>query len=220
MKRIIVFAPHPDDDIIGCGGSIAKHASLGREVTTVFMTSGEAGSLTCSGDELAAMREDEARQASSLLGVGEVIFMRNPDGYLEFSRDNLVRLVSLLRLKKPDTVYIPHQNDSNEDHHVTCRLVLDACRRAGGPWFRECGSSPWAVKTILAYEVWTPLQGVSYTEDITPFMEQKVAALRLHASQLKDIQYDEAVRGLNNYRGIMSGRGRYCECFQVLKAEL
>ncbi|MGE5398546.1 MAG: PIG-L deacetylase family protein, partial [Chitinophagales bacterium] len=53
MKRIMVFAPHPDDDILGCGGSIAKHTSLNHEVITVFMTSGESGSLTCSREELA-----------------------------------------------------------------------------------------------------------------------------------------------------------------------
>lgn len=217
MKRIMVFAPHPDDDILGCGGSIAKHARQGHEIITVYMTSGESGSLTYSRDELAALRENEARQASLLLKVNETIFLRNPDGYLEYNRDNLVKIVSLLRAKKPDIVYLPHRLDGNEDHRVTGKLVLDACRRSGGPWFQECRGRPWGIKTILAYEIWTPLHDVSYIEDITPYMEQKLDALRLHASQLKDIQYDEAIRGLNLYRGIMSGKGRYCECFQVIK---
>lgn len=217
MKRIMVFAPHPDDDILGCGGSIAKHARQGHEIITVYMTSGESGSLTYSHDELAALRENEARQASLLLKVNETIFLRNPDGYLEYNRDNLVKIVSLLRANKPDIVYLPHRLDGNEDHRVTGKLVLDACRRSSGPWFQECHGRPWGIKTILAYEIWTPLHDVSYIEDITPYMEQKLDALRLHASQLKDIQYDEAIRGLNLYRGIMSGKGRYCECFQVIK---
>lgn len=220
MKRIMVFAPHPDDDILGCGGSIVMHTARGNEVTTVFMTSGEAGSLFVPCGDLAVMRENEARQASDLLKVSETIFMRNPDGYLEFKQDNLVKLVTLIRSKKPDTVYLPHQLDGNEDHRITYKLVLDACRRAGGPWFQECPGSPWRVKTILAYEIWTPLQEVSYIEDITPYMDQKLDALRLHASQLKDIRYDDAILGLNQYRGIMSGKGRYCECFQVVKTEL
>lgn len=109
MKRIMVFAPHPDDDILGCGGSIAKHARQGHEIITVYMTSGEAGSLTYSRDELAALRENEARQASLLLKVNETIFLRNPDGYLEYNRDNLVKIVSLLRANKPDLVYLPHR---------------------------------------------------------------------------------------------------------------
>ncbi|MGE5389625.1 MAG: PIG-L deacetylase family protein [Deltaproteobacteria bacterium] len=217
MRRIMVFAPHPDDDVLGCGGSIAKYAKQGHEVITVFMTSGEAGSLTCSCSELAVLRENEARQASEVLGVKETIFLGNPDGFLEYGRDNLVRIMDLLRSEKPHMVFLPHGLDGNEDHRVTHKLVLDACRRASGPWFQECPGTPWEVKTILAYEVWTPLQEVSYIEDITPHMEQKLAALRLHASQLEDIRYDEAIRGLNNYRGIMSGKGQFCECFQVLK---
>lgn len=220
MKKIMVFAPHPDDDVLGCGGSIAKYSQQGHAVITVYMTSGEAGSLTCSRDELATKRENEARQASLLLKVNETIFLRNPDGYLVYNRDNLVKIVSLLRTKKPDIIYLPHCLDGNEDHRVTHKLVLDACRRSRGPWFQECQGSPWEVKTILAYEIWTPLQDVSYSEDITSYMEQKINALRLHASQLEDIQYDKAIRALNHYRGIMGGKGQYCECFQVLKAEL
>lgn len=220
MKKIMVFAPHPDDDVLGCGGSIAKHARQGCHIITVYMTSGEAGSLACSASELAALRENEARQASALLGVNETVFLRNPDGYLAYNRDNLVKIVSLLRANKPDIVYLPHPLDGVEDHRVTCKLAQEACRRSSGPWFQECQGAPWEVKTILAYEVWTPLQGVSYIENITPYMEQKLNALRLHASQLKDIQYDEAIRGLNQYRGIMSGKGQYCECFQVLKADI
>lgn len=214
----MIFAPHPDDDILGCGGSIARYARQGHEVTTVFMTSGEAGSLNVPCDELADMRENEARQAAMVLKVSECIFLKNPDGYLEYNRDNLVEIVTMLRCRKPDIIYLPHSLDGNEDHRVTHKLVLDACRRASGPWFQECPGSPWEVKTILAYEVWTPLQEISYVEDITPCMEQKLAALRSHASQLKDIPYDEAIQGLNRYRGIMSGQGQYCECFQVLKA--
>jgi len=220
MKKIMVFAPHPDDDILGCGGSIAKHADQGKEVHTVFMTSGESGSLTYSGDELAAVRENEARNASRFLGVKNTVFLRNPDGYLEFSRDNTSGIVTLIRSIQPDIVYIPHQHDANEDHRTTAMLVIDACRRAGGPWFPECGPTPWSVKTILAYEVWTPLQHVSYMEDITSWADTKIEALRLHASQLKDIQYDDAIMGLNRYRGIMSGKGGFCEAFQVLKTEL
>jgi len=220
MKKIMVFAPHPDDDILGCGGSIAKYSDQGHEITTVFMTSGEAGSLTYTRDQLATQREKEARQASFHLRVNETVFLRNPDGYLEYNRDNLVKIVSLLRTKKPDIIYLPHHLDGNEDHRITYKLVLDACRRSSGPWFQECQGKPWEVKTVLAYEIWTPLQDVSYAEDITPYIEQKLNALRLHVSQLKDIQYDEAIRALNHYRGIMSGKGQYCECFQVLKAEL
>lgn len=213
----MVFSPHPDDDLLGCGGSMAKHIHNGHEVYVVYMTSGDAGSLQYSKDQLTLIREKEARQAALLLGIKETIFLRNPDGYLEYNRENLVRLINLLRLKKPDLVYLPHQRDGHEDHRATSKLALEACRRAGGPWFQECQGEPWKIQTILGYEVWTPLAEVSWAEDITPYMDQKIEALRLHASQIGPIQYDEAIRSFNRYRGIMTGQGQFCECFQVLK---
>lgn len=100
MKKILVFAPHPDDDVIGCGGSIAKHTKQGSKVTVVYMTSGDAGSLNYSKEELAQIREKEARSAAEILGVEDLIFLRNSDGYLEYNKENLVKIIELIRDKK------------------------------------------------------------------------------------------------------------------------
>ena len=96
-------------------------------------------------------------------------------------------------------------------------MVVEAIVRASGPWFQECSGESWQVQTVLCYEVWTPIQEVSYAEDITEFINLKIEALKHHKSQIEEIRYDEAVKGLNRYRGIMTGKGKYCECFQVLK---
>lgn len=219
MVRVLVFSPHPDDELIGCGGSISKHLKQGNEVTVVYMTSGEAGSLKHSKEELAKTREKEAAEASKILGVKDLIFLRNPDGYLEYNKDNLVKIIGIIRDKKPDLVYLPHKNDAHKDHMKTNELVIEAVGRAAGPWFQECRGEPWSVNTVLCYEVWTPLQEISYVEDITDFINLKIKALEQYKSQIQDIQYDEAVKGLNRYRGVMTGKGEYCECFQVLKVE-
>lgn len=217
MKKVLVFAPHPDDDIIACGGSIAKHIQNGNSVSIVYISSGEAGSLSSTPEALADIREEEARRAAGLLGVDDLLFLRLADGYISFERKALEDLVRLIRNKKPDWVYLPHEAESVRDHRQTHDLVMEACKRAAGPWFGDCGRDIWSVETILAYEVWTPLQNVAVTVDVTDFMSQKLAALRAHQSQLTDIAYDQAVEGLNRYRGITSGAGKYCECFQVIK---
>ncbi len=217
MENIIVFAPHPDDDIIGCGGSIARRLQLGNKVSIVYLTSGDAGSLKYIKRRMTQIREEEARKAAALLGVDELYFFRNPDGYLEFKRENLVKIINLLREKRPQAVYIPHGKDQVRDHWVTHDLVVEACRRAAGPWFQECEGPPWSVANIFAYEIGTPLQEPNCVEDISEFMEVKLDALRLHRSQLEQIRYDEAIKGLNRYRGIMTGEGDYCECFELLR---
>jgi LmbE family N-acetylglucosaminyl deacetylase len=63
-KRILVFAPHPDDDILGCGGSMAWHVQQGHQLKVIYLTSGESGSLDFSKDQLAALREQEAWAAA------------------------------------------------------------------------------------------------------------------------------------------------------------
>lgn len=217
--NVLVFAPHPDDDIIGCGGSIARHIQKGNHVAIVYMTSGEAGNLEYLPEDLARIREVEAAEAARSLGVTALTFLRNPDGYLEYDKDNLSRIATLLRTKKPNLIYMPHCNDSVPDHQVTHRLVVEGCRRAAGPWFPEYGPQPWQVETLLGYEVWTPLASVGHSEDISDFIDAKLTALQMHRTQTKYIKYDEAIQGLNRYRGIMTGKGDYCECFQLIQAQ-
>lgn len=220
-KNIMVFAPHPDDDLIGCGGSIAKHVKSNNSVSIVYMTSGDAGSLKYNKGELSEIREKEAENAAKMIGVDKnsLFFLKNPDGYLEYNRNNLVTLINLIRDKKPNIVYVPHEKDAHKDHMKTNELVLESLNRASGPWFQECKGQPWSVGTILAYEVWTPLQEFQYSEDITDFIELKIKALGEHKSQIEGIKYDEAIKGLNMYGGIMAGNGKYCERFQVLKID-
>jgi hypothetical protein len=95
---------------------------------------------------------------------------------------------------------------------------MEASRRAGGPWFRQCGTESWKVRTVLGYEVSTPLVSVGYSQDISAYLPKKLEALRLLRSQLDSIPYDQAIQALNRYRGIMTGQGKYCECFQLLRA--
>jgi len=119
---------------------------------------------------------------------------------------------------QPNVVYVPHRRDNHRDHRITHDLVVEACQWAGSPRSQECGPTLWCVDTIMCYEVSTPLQEVNYVEDITPFIDQKVKALSFHKSQLDNLAYDDAVRGLNRFRGVTTGKGYYCECFKLIKS--
>jgi LmbE family N-acetylglucosaminyl deacetylase len=162
------------------------------------------------------MREQEADRAAAILGVRKLIFLRNPDGYLEYSRKNVTDLVSVVRDVRPDLAYVPHHSDDHRDHMATHKLAHEAFRSAAWAGFRECTAEPWAVPIVLCYEVWTPLSRVPYVEDITAFIDTKLAALREHRSQVEKIRYDEGVRGFDRYRGVFTGKGQYCECFEPL----
>lgn len=218
MERVLVLAPHPDDDVIGCGGSIANLTAQGHEVTVGYMTSGEAGSLEIEAAQLTRIREDEARRGGRLLGVKEFIFWRQPDGYLQESAEMIIQLVRLIRARQFTTLYLPHHQESNRDHANTFRIGMEACQRSAGPWFSDGGLTPWTIGNVLGYEVWTPLQEATFVENISETIGLKIKALQEHRSQVSAYAYDEAVKGLNRYRGIISGRGNYGEAFRIYRS--
>lgn len=218
-KRVLAFAAHPDDDLIGCGGSLAKHVKLGDHVSACYMSSGEAGSLEHSKEELGRMREEETKKTAEIIGFKDLTFLRNRDGYLEYNEATLTKIIELIRNRQPHVVYVHHQLDAHEDHKVAFRLVSEAIGRSGAPVFQDYKGQPWSVETVLAYEVWTPLSEFNYVEDISEFMSVKIAALGKHQSQIKITRYDEAAEGLSKYRGAMTGKGKYCEVFAVNKVK-
>jgi len=215
--RVMVFAPHPDDELVGCGGSIAKHVSLGNKVTIVYLTSGDAGNIHFKKNELANIRENEARKGMQLMGVNNLIFLKNLDGYLEASGENLVKVVELIREYKPNVIYLPSPDEAHQDHKVTNDLVSKAINKARGSWFQEAKGEPWTVKTIFAYEVYPLLKNVNYCEDTSQFMELKLKALQEHKSQLESMAYDDIAKSKDRYRGILNYGSQYAECFDVLK---
>ena len=73
-------------------------------------------------------------------------------------------------------------------------------------------------RTILCYEINTPLNDVNYVENITDSLKAKIEALKMHKSQLLQLEYDEAVTCMNRLRGITTGQGTYCECFKIIRA--
>lgn len=215
--RVMAIAPHPDDDAIGCGGSIVQHVQRGDTVHVVYVTSGEHGSPVYTPAELAAIREEEAAKGARILGAQQTTFLHQPDGNVSYSLDLVNHFIQLIRTEKPDVLYLPHSNDGHKDHQQTFAVVTEAAGRAGGNSFPEWGGKAWTIATILGYEVWTPLTRFQYVNDISAVIETKLNALREHRSQLANVQYDDAVRSLNRFRGIMTERGAYCECFEVLK---
>jgi LmbE family N-acetylglucosaminyl deacetylase len=215
--RVLVIAPHPDDDAIGPGGSLAQHARRGDTVQIVYVTSGEHGSPVYPPPELAAIREAEAAKGAATLGAQGTTFLRQPDGNVSYSIDLVNQFIQLIRTEKPEALYLPHSNDGHKDHQAAFAIVMEAVGRAGGNSFPEWGGAAWNIETILGYEVWTPMPRFQYVNDISDAIEVKLAALREHQSQLANVQYDEAARSLNRFRGLMTERGAYCECFEVLK---
>ena len=208
-EHVMVIAPHPDDEAIGCGGTLCLHRERGDPVHVVFLTSGEAGLPDLAPEAVWTIREAEGQEAAKVLDVGHVDFLRLPDLGLD---DNIsvaaegVR--AILETYPADLIYLPHPGESHPDHEA----VLPIVRAALAPPLAN------APPELRAYEVWSPMTQHDWVEDISHVMRRKLSAIRCYRSQLEVIRYDRAVRGLNRYRGILHAAGRYAEAFQYYES--
>jgi N-acetylglucosamine malate deacetylase 1 len=209
MTRVLVISPHPDDDVIGCGGTLRRHVLHGDQVRVIYLTSGGQGGHGRPPDETAHLREAEARAAASILGLQDVEFWREPDGGCRVTQNLVERLRVIITDWQPRRIYVPHEQEMHPDHRAAARLVRRAMSIQGAPSNHTI---------VLTYEVWTPLQNIDEIVDITPFLDDKIAAIRAHKSQCTVLKFDEAIQGLNRYRGEMYSwpGGDYAEVFAHL----
>ena len=210
MKRVLVISPHPDDEAIGCGGTLRAHALAGDRVEVVFLTSGEAGGHGTPPDETARIRELEAKNAAHILGVRTIEFWQQPDSKLRVTKDLVERLRTKLNCFQPQAIYVTHDREMLGDHAAAARLVKQALTN-----FSTGNGKP----EVLMFEVWTPLQKMDHIVDISRYVKTKLRAIRAYKSQCDVMSFDEAALALNRYRGEMHSwpGGDYAEIFKHLK---
>lgn len=189
LDRVMVIAAHPDDPEFGCAGTIVKWAEAGKEITYVLLTSGDKGSHDpdLRPGRLAAVREEEQRAAAKDLGVGQVIFLRYPDGLLVNNLELRRQLANVIRQHRPHillTIDPWRRYQLHPDHRAAGQAALDAIY-AAREWhiFPEQlvgDAEPWRVKEV--YLFWT--DSADYWEDISQCIDTRISALARHASQV------------------------------------
>jgi LmbE family N-acetylglucosaminyl deacetylase len=207
-ESVLVIAPHPDDEAIGCGGAICLHGRRGEPVRVAFLTSGERGIDAMAPGAARSLREAEAAAAADVLGVKGTDFLRLPDlAVSSHIEEGARRLADVLQANPPALLYLPHPLEDHPDHQAALPVVLAALTGVApqGPW-----------PELRGYEVWTPMPRYGWPEDISPFMARKLRAVRSYRSQLRTFRYDRAVLGLNRYRGCLAARCRYAEVFRCV----
>ncbi len=196
--KVLVVLAHPDDPEFFCGGTIARWAKSGREITYCLLTRGDKGSDedTITPQELAEVREMEQRAAAEVLGVSEVVFLNHPDGFLVPDLDLRMEIVREIRKFQPEIVitcdptnFFPGQRYINHaDHRAAGQATLDAVYPAARSalYYPELSRSenlaPHRVREVYVAGAQHP----NTTVDITDYMEIKLNALREHKSQIAD----------------------------------
>lgn len=223
-SRLLVLAPHPDDESIGCGGTLAKWRQTGRPARVLFLTDGRLGSrdlrrmpvddpgYRAAQLALIATRQREARLALETLGVDEFAFADIPDGELS-SHTALAEKVIQATIDdfQPDLIMLPFLTDRHPDHVAAGLCLLAVLRRMER---RQL-----ALLSCAGYEVWSPIQANNIV-DITACLDQKQSAIAVYESQLRDTNYLDGTLSLSRYRAISNLiAGSHAEAFYIAPAE-
>lgn len=210
-ETLLVLAPHPDDEVLGCGGLSALVAEAGGRVVPVLVTDGGAGDFSGSGDAAGyvAARFGESTRAAEILGTEPPRPLGFPDRSLSARGEELVSaLVALFAEVKPDCVLAPSPAETHPDHRAVARAAHLAFLRS----FRS------APARLAFYEVSAPL-APNRLVAIDAVADRKSAAVAAFASQLKERPFDALVEGIDTYRAMTLAATTKAEAYLELTRE-
>lgn len=193
--KVLVVAAHPDDEILGIGGTVAKHSSKGDEVYVLVLGEGKASRGETKKEELEELKE-EAKEANKILGVKEIFFEGLPDN----SFDSVPLLEIIKKIERyvekidPEIIYTHYGEDLNIDHRLTFQAVLTAARPLPGSKikllavFETLSSTEWAEEE----KAFVP----NLYSEISDNLDKKLDAMSKYKSELREFPHPRSLEGI------------------------
>ncbi len=206
--KILIIAPHPDDETLGCGGTILLHRQKGDLVHVVFLTDGSRGDFDqrYTAEDYVEIRRREAMAAARHLGDPDLEFWNFTDREIDFLKLKN-KLISFLQSFRPDLIYVPSPIELNPDHRAAAYCLCKALEKIR------------MEVHVAFYEVGTPMIP-NILVDITKVMSHKEAAARAYSSQMHVVNYFEIAQALNRFRSLtVSNTAQYAEAFILKESE-
>jgi LmbE family N-acetylglucosaminyl deacetylase len=198
--RALIFAPHPDDEVIGCGGAVIRHLDKKDPVRVVVFTDGRLGDPFLSQkytnhqitqqkiQAYVEIRKQESRLAAEFLGYDAPDFMEIPDRQLTHNEHLIGMIQFQIKSFKPNVIYLPSIYEMHPDHRGLAMAVLDVVIDR----LPKCD--------LFMYEIGRPIPSPDCLIDITDIWERKLSAVKCFKSQLAVSPYDEYITSLNHFR--------------------
>jgi LmbE family N-acetylglucosaminyl deacetylase len=212
-QRVLVFAAHPDDEIIGCGGTIARWTQMGKQVFVVTFCAGETGYSTPEmKDKIAQVRRAEADACDKVLGITERVILGKPTQGVVNDRETYQECVRLIRHYRPDVILTHWNEDKHRDHRAISAVTDEARWKAYENVLADLGE-PWYTPELYYYEVLELFPHPSLLIDITDTFSKKLEAMQTQQSQFAVLPgIMDYIEGLAKVRGYARAT-RYAEAF-------
>ena len=206
--KILVIAPHPDDEVLGMGGTIKK---LSKKNKIILCVVSEGATAQYKDKKMIKVRRDSCKKTAKILGISQTVFLDYPDMRLNLSHlDINKKLEEIIEKYRPEIVYTAPKNDLNLDHQMVFNSTLVACRPKSG------------VKQILCYEIQgnTKVPFVpNVFENIEKEFSYKIKGFKMYKSEIEEFPNSKSIIAIENLailRGIESGFKK-AEAFELIR---
>ena len=218
MSNILVVASHADDEILGCGGVIARHVQQGDIVTVVVVCNREYGRIY--DDKIIAEEYNACRKAKESLGYQRLDFLDMPDGLLDTI--GVVKIIDgiepIVNEFKPDVMYTSYY-DVHQDHQMVFKASMIIARSVAKTRIKKvlCYEDPSATEQSPPLPHWTFVP--NYFVDISEFIDKKIEAFKFYVREQREFPHPRSIEGIKafaQWRGVEANL-KYAEAFMMLK---
>lgn len=219
MKKIMVVSAHPDDEILGCGGTLIKHRELGHRIDWLIVTNiNESQGFSKSRVD---SRQEEIIAVEKRLKINKTYKLNYPTMYL--SDESLLTMIpkisKIFNESQPEVIYLLNRSDAHSDHLITFKAVMACTKSFRYPFIKqilmyECISET-EFGAILPENNFLP----TYFVDISTYLNEKIDIMSIYESEIDEHPFPRSyknIEALATYRGATAGV-KYAEAFQILK---
>ena len=185
FKKILVFASHPDDEVIGCGGLILKLKKKNKniKISLVICSDGSTGlTNTYKNKDLSLIRKKESLLTARKMKIDNVLFLKNKSQEIKNNAENLRTFVQIIRKKKPDLILTHNYEDRNRDHIAVHQLTMESIFKANENIMPYLGKS-FYTQNAWSYEIYNLHKNPDIIVNIDKTIKDKIKLIKLHKSQ-------------------------------------
>ena len=198
FKNILVVASHPDDEVLGCGGTLYNLKKKGAKISVLFLSDGESSRKHPKLKQLILDRKKQALKAGKILGIKNITFGDFPDNSMDTIP--MLKVIKFIEKKikevKPDVIFTHFESDLNIDHQITSKAVITACRPIKNQtvksviFFEVLSSSEWNIS--IKNKSFKP----NYFVDISKSLKFKLKALKLYKREMRKWPHPRSIQGV------------------------
>lgn len=218
--RVLAISAHPDDETLGCGGTLLRHAAAGDELYWLVITAPAEGEWS---QDIIEAASEQVKRVGEMYGMRQVFKTNLPTTHLDTTPQNeLINSIrNVIAQVEPHTVYLVHEGDVHTDHRAVFIATLSV--------LKSFYMTRWSVHRIMSYETLSSTDAAAPTQarafvpnvysDITPYLERKIEIMNIFKTEEQDEllpRGDSAIRALARYRGATIGV-EYAEAFQLIR---